>query len=203
MVPERLSLKRPLLRRRCFIEAVLVMVFAFASASGSVAFAGNSSQLLAQLDVDGLVTHEGERFNPTRVEGKVVLLVFGFTHCPDICPLELTEVGRVLNDVDGSAVTALFVSLDPERDTIDRLAGYAPYFHEAITGVTGDPIQIRQMADAFGVRYQRVDQDGDEYVIDHSTGVYILGRDGKVKAIAPFGASADHLKSIVRNLLAS
>jgi len=182
--------------------ALLLVSILLSVLTGRLAVAESSTNSLNELEVDGLVTHDGEKFDPTDFKGRVVMLVFGFTHCPDICPLELTEVSRVLNDVDQSAVSALFVSLDPERDTAAKLADYAPYFHEAITGVTGNATQIREMAESFGVKYQRVEQ-GDDYVIDHSTGVYVLGRDGKTEAIAPFGSSADHLKEIVKSLLSS
>lgn len=147
-----------------------------------------------------LTTHLGASFDPSIMSGKVVLLVFGFTTCPDICPTELSRVSQVLSAFEGEAVDAIFVSLDPDRDTVEKLAVYLPYFHDDITGLTGKSARIDELASSLGVRYGQIEQ-GSTYTIDHSTGVFVLGSDGEVKAIAPLGSGIEHLKSIVANLL--
>lgn len=166
----------------------------------------NADQLSTPFRVDGeqhgydLVTHRGAPFDPSTVSDKVVLLVFGFTTCPDICPTELARVSQVLSEFEGQAVGALFVTLDPDRDSVQSLASYLPYFHADITGLTGDHARISELASALGVRFSRVEQDSG-YTIDHSTGVFIIGGDGEVRAIAPIGSGVDHLKRIVAGLL--
>lgn len=166
----------------------------------------NANQSNMPFLVDGeqhgyeLVTHRGTPFDPSVLRDKIVLLVFGFTTCPDICPTELARVSQVLSEFEGQAVGALFVSLDPDRDSVENLAHYLPYFHADITGLTGDLARISELASSLGVRFSRVEQESG-YTIDHSTGVFVMGGDGVVKAIAAIGSGVDHLKQIVDGLL--
>lgn len=147
-----------------------------------------------------LTTHSGKSFDPDDMHQKIVLLVFGFTHCPDICPTELSRIGRVLRTFDSQTLRAVFVTLDPERDTADILSKYVPYFDDRIIGLTGPAEHIKAVADKTGIRYRKQATDSG-YTIDHSTGVFVIGLDGKIEAIAPFGASVTQLESLVARFL--
>lgn len=187
---------------------IAVVVLAGVLATPGVIIASEENQVF--IDEKGeryrLTTHTGEPFHSSMIDGKVVMAVFGFTHCPDVCPMELTRVASVLEKINPQGdqvdqkVAGLFVSLDPDRDTIEKLSEYVPYFHSSIIGISGQASEIDRIANSLGIRYERVDQD-DGYTIDHSTGVYMLGTDGTVQAIAPFGSSADHLLKVVNELL--
>ena len=111
--------------------------------------------------------------------GRVVLLNFGFTSCPDICPTKLSEATLVLNELgdDASRLDVLFISVDPERDTPDVLSAYVSNFHPQITGLTGTPDEIARVAREFRAFYRKVPLDGGDYTIDHSTVVYLFDRD--------------------------
>lgn len=118
-------------------------------------------------------------------QGKVVLVYFGYTYCPDICPTSLASTAAGLNLLkpeELAKVAMLFISVDPERDTPARLKEYAEFFHPAIVGVTGTPENLAEIAKRYGVFYakQKVATAGDGYVVDHSADTYVVGRDGKL-----------------------
>lgn len=117
--------------------------------------------------------------------GKVVLLYFGYTYCPDICPTSLTATAeglRQLTPEEQARVAMLFVSVDPKRDTLPRLKEYAEFFHPAIVGVTGTPEVVAEIAKRYGAFYaeQKVATAGDGYVVDHSADTYVIGADGQL-----------------------
>ncbi len=139
-------------------------------------------------------------------QGKVVLLFFGYTFCPDICPTTLTVLGQVLQTLDGDQldhVQLLFISLDPERDLPQRMADYSAFFHPTIRGLTGTVAQIAQVAKQYGVLYQAVPAPGSalEYSVDHSGVIYVLGRGGDISALIQHGSSADEVSRTIRAVL--
>ena len=140
-------------------------------------------------------------------QGKVVLLFFGYTFCPDICPTTLTVLGRVLQTLGASEldnVQVLFISLDPERDSPQRMAEYSAFFHPKIRGLTGTAAQIAQVAKQYGVLYQAVPAPDSAlgYSVDHSGVIYVLGRSGGAVALIQHGSPADEVLKIVREVLA-
>lgn len=116
--------------------------------------------------------------------GKVVLLYFGYTYCPDICPTELASVAAVLNLLtaeEAGRVQVLFVSVDPERDTPAHLKEYAAFFHPGIRGMTGSPAEVAAVARQYGVFYARQAADtAGGYVVDHSSELYLVAPDGRL-----------------------
>jgi len=116
-----------------------------------------------------LLDQHGEPFQLQQLHGKLVLLSFGYTYCPDICPTELAALSRVLDALGEQArqVQGLFISLDPERDRPGVLKRYLAYFHRDLLGVTGSGEAIRQVAEHYGVRYRRHPQPGGGYSLDH------------------------------------
>jgi protein SCO1/2 len=136
--------------------------------------------------------------------GKVTVLFFGYTHCPDVCPTTLADMAQVMSLLGKEAdrVQVLFVTLDPERDTAALLAQYVPAFHPAFMGLRGDAQATAEAAKAFGVVYQKqVNKSG--YTLDHTAGSYLIGPSGKPVLLAPYGQRAELLAQDIRLLLAS
>jgi cytochrome oxidase Cu insertion factor (SCO1/SenC/PrrC family) len=151
-----------------------------------------------------LVTHTGAPLTQDDLIGRYTLIMFGFTHCPDICPAELQVVMSALDKLGDKAeqVTPVFVTLDPERDTVNIMAQYVSHFGDRLVGLTGTPEQIDQAAKAYRVYHARVaDKDGDGYSIDHSSIAYLMGPDGRYRTHFAYGASAEDLaRGISRQL---
>lgn len=134
--------------------------------------------------------------------GKVVLLYFGYTWCPDICPTNLSMMSGALsqlNETERTRVQGIFISVDPQRDTLERLDSYTKYFHEAILGITGSAEAIRELANRYGVAYQKVVQESaTSYVIDHSSETYVVDPSGKLVERLPHAATPEEILTAVR-----
>lgn len=128
-----------------------------------------------------LQDQHGRAVNEQTFSGQWLLVFFGFTRCADICPTTLVHMAKVLDGLGEQArqVQPLFISLDPERDTADVLAAYTSFFDERILGLTGSAEQIRQVADAYSVYFQKVPM-GDTYMLDHTGSVYLMGPKGEL-----------------------
>jgi len=138
------------------------------------------------------------------LRGKVVLVLFGYTYCPDICPTSLTTIGHALaklTPTETDQVTVLFVSVDPERDTPARLKDYVQFFHPGIVGLTGSTEDIAKAAKLYGAIYARHDVPNGGYVIDHSAWTYVLAPNGRMVARFEHGISAEQLAGEIRNWL--
>ncbi|MDR2239029.1 MAG: SCO family protein [Zoogloeaceae bacterium] len=138
--------------------------------------------------------------------GKAVLLFFGYTYCPDICPTALASVAASLNQLSAeerARVAAIFVSVDPKRDTPTRLKEYTAFFDPAIVGVTGSADEIAAVARRYGVFYaeQKVATAGDGYVVDHTSDTYLIGPDGRLRGTLPHGAGPEQMASAMRKIL--
>jgi len=139
---------------------------------------------------------------------QVVLLYFGYTKCPDVCPTSLAVVTQVLNGLDEvelSRVQGLFVSVDPERDTFAVLDEYADYFHDKITGVTGSPEAVARVAAQYGARYYQVELEDSSfgYAVNHSSVIYLVSRQGVLRFIFPHATPSPVILEAVRYLLAN
>jgi len=112
--------------------------------------------------------------------GRYQLIAFGYTFCPDVCPTTLTEMAAILELLGPLAdgLQPIFVSVDPERDTLEVLKTYTAFFDPRIVGMTGSPALVSRAADNFKVRYQKVPRNDGAYTVDHSAGMYLLGPDG-------------------------
>ena len=137
--------------------------------------------------------------------GKVVLLYFGYTWCPDICPTSLSLMGQALRELkpgELEKVQGIFVSVDPQRDTVDRLQSYARYFHPKIIGVTGTAEQVAVVAKQYGAVYHKVAGDSaDEYVVDHTAFTYVIRPNGELYKILPHGTAPADIDAAVRSAL--
>jgi len=136
--------------------------------------------------------------------GKVVVLFFGYTHCPQICPTTLADLAQVMGMLgkDADRVQVLFVTLDPERDTPQLLAQYPPAFYPTFKGLYGDSMATAQAAQAFGVVYQKQPNRNGGYDLDHSAGTYLIAPGGRPVLLSPYGQSAELLVQDIRLLLA-
>lgn len=122
----------------------------------------------------------------TSVLGKdLILIYFGYTYCPDVCPTELARMAQVYEGLgsDRKRVSGLFVTVDPERDTIEAVTEYAQVFDPSFNGLTGDRGQIEQVMRQYQVYAQRVGYDPDNYTVDHSSRIYVMDRDAKLMAL--------------------
>lgn len=136
--------------------------------------------------------------------GKVVVLFFGYTHCPQICPTTLADLAQVMPmlGTEADKVQVLFVTLDPERDTRELLAQYPPAFYPTFKGLSGDSMATAQAARAFGVTYQKQEGKHGGYDLDHSAGTYLIAPGGRPVLLSPYGQRAEILVQDIRLLLA-
>ncbi|WP_428605849.1 SCO family protein [Sedimenticola sp.] len=150
-----------------------------------------------------LTDQQGKPFQLQQLRGKVVLLSFGYTYCPDICPTELARISSVLNGLGGDAdqVQGLFITLDPGRDTPPVLQAYLNYFNPSLIGLTGSDAAISQVATAYHVAFQKQAQPDGDYSLDHSANLYLIDRNGQLFGMVPYGLPAAHVLQVVRSLL--
>ncbi|MFZ2973933.1 MAG: SCO family protein [Ferribacterium limneticum] len=138
--------------------------------------------------------------------GKLVLVYFGYTYCPDICPTSLAATAEGLKQLtpeELAKVAMIFVSVDPKRDTPERLKEYVEFFHPAIVGVTGTPENIAEIAKRYGVFYaeQKIETAGGGYVVDHSADTFIVGPDGQLVAKMVHATPPDQVVVAIRKYL--
>lgn len=138
-----------------------------------------------------LVNQDGKTVTDADFRGKPLLVFFGFTHCPDICPTTLFEVSEVFNRLgkDAEKAHAIFVTVDPERDTPEKLKLYLSSFHPQISALSGSQAQIEAIKKAYYVYAKRVPLEGGSYTMDHTAVVYLMDKNGKF--IAPFNLKRD------------
>ncbi len=141
------------------------------------------------------------------LRGKLVLIYFGYTYCPDICPTSLAATSQALNSLTPSElaqVKTVFVSVDPERDTPARLKDYVAFFHPTIVGVTGSPKAVAAAAKKYGAVYARQDiASTASYVVDHSAWTYIVTPDGRLVDRIAHGAAPEQIAAQIHQWLLS
>jgi protein SCO1 len=139
------------------------------------------------------------------MRGKVVLLYFGYTMCPDICPTSLAVTAQGLSQLDPKEldkVRMLFVTVDPERDTMDRLKEYTAFFHPNIIGMTGTPTEIAHVAKLYGASYARQKvESAAGYAVDHTADTYVIAPDGSLYTTLPHATPAGKVAEKVRATL--
>jgi len=138
--------------------------------------------------------------------GKLVLVYFGYTYCPDICPTSLAATAEGLKQLtpeELARVAMIFISVDPKRDTPERLKEYAEFFHPAIVGATGTPEVIAEIAKRYGVFYaeQKVATAGGGYVVDHSSDTFVIAPDGQLVAKIAHATPPDQVVVAIRKHL--
>jgi protein SCO1/2 len=132
------------------------------------------------------------------------VLFFGFTHCPEVCPTTMAEMSTWFEQLgeEGSDLRGYFVSVDPERDTPAILGEYVSWVSDRITGITGTPEEIAKIAKAWGVYYEKVPLEGDDYTMDHTASVFLLDTKGEFQGTIAYGEDSTVAVQKLRNLLA-
>jgi protein SCO1/2 len=133
-----------------------------------------------------LIDENGRTVTEQDLKGHPFLVFFGFTHCPDVCPTALSDISEVLGKLgpDADRVSALFITVDPERDTPDKLKDYLASFDPHLKGLTGDPAAIAAVAKSYRVYAKKVPLDSGDYTMDHTALVYLMDKQGRF--VAPF-----------------
>jgi len=148
----------------------------------------------------------GKRRSLVDFQGKLVLLYFGYTFCPDVCPTDLAAMAQAIRALgaEGNMLQPIFVTLDPERDTREILRNYAAAFHPRFVALRGNEEEVRRVATAYKIYFEKVRPPGSSvYLIDHMAFVFLLDRDGKYVAFFPPGTSAERMATMVREVLAN
>ena len=153
-----------------------------------------------------LADHHGKARTLADFRGKAVVIFFGFTQCPDVCPTALSALAEAMRRLgpDATRVQVLFVTIDPERDTADLLSRYVPAFHPSFLGLRGDAEATARVAKEFKVLYQKVPgQTPDTYTMDHSAGLYLLDPQGRLRVFESHGQGAEAIAHDLAQLLRS
>jgi len=147
------------------------------------------------VDIGGpfrLTNQYGERVTAQDFAGRYMMIYFGYTYCPDICPMTLANMTQAIDQLPeetAQKVVPIFITVDPERDTVEQLSEYAPLFHPRLIALTGTDAEVKTAARAYRVYFKKVEDDGSgDYLVDHSSFVFLMGPDGDY--ITHFGHSA-------------
>jgi protein SCO1/2 len=150
-----------------------------------------------------LTDQDGRPFSDGDLKGKSFLVFFGFTHCPDVCPTTLFEISEVLRNLGPQAdrTAALFISVDPERDTPAAMKDYLANFDPHIRGLTGDSAALDAVAKAYRAYYKKVPLEGGDYTMDHTAIVYLMDKEGRFVAPVNMRRTTDLVAADLRKQL--
>jgi protein SCO1/2 len=196
---------------RHFLKPPAVLRWLGAALLATLLFAGcapKTPQTWALTDIKGylpdlkvqLQTAHGKTLTAADLRGQIVVLYFGYTHCPDVCPMTLGRLAAAIKDLgkDAGAVSLLFISVDPQRDTPKLVEQYAQAFSDRAIGATGKPAEIEQLAKRYRVAYQSEKPDADgNYEVMHSKAVYLFDRQGHARLM---GTDTDPAKAFAHDL---
>ena len=201
------------MQRRFALESIARCALALTVSLALAACGGNKPQFSA-IDLTGadyakdfsLPDQDGQLRRLQDFRGKIVVLFFGYTQCPDVCPTTMTELAQVkkLLGAEGDKLQVLFVTIDPERDTPQVLKGYMANFDPGFVALRGSPEQLAAMAKDFKVFYKKVDgKTPTSYSMDHSAASYVYDTKGQLRLYTRYGTGAQPLASDIRLLLKS
>ena len=151
-----------------------------------------------------LTDQAGHMRSDSEFRGKLMVMYFGYTYCPDVCPADLMAISQALDALGPAAegIQPVFITVDPERDT-KALADYVAAFHPSLVGLTGSPEEIRKVANSYKAFYVKVpDERSGEYSIDHAGVIYLMGRNGEYLGFMPPQTGPDRLTEVLRRYLA-
>lgn len=150
-----------------------------------------------------LIDHRGDAFTLERLKGQWSMIFFGFTNCPDVCPTTLATLNETyskLKDSEKENLQVIMVSLDPERDTVDKLGQYMPYFNTDFVGVTGNKHFIKRFTTEINIAYNQVPLGGDDYTVDHSSQIVLVNPNGHYHGFFKSPHSAIMLRKTWRSI---
>lgn len=199
------------MNRRSLLHATSAPLLASALAPLLVACGETKPQFKA-IDVTGaeyardfqLTDHDGRPRTLKDFRGKAVVVFFGYTHCPDVCPTTLAEIAEAkrLLGPDGAKVVGVFVTVDPQRDTPEMLKAYMANFGPDFVALRGTPEQLAAVAKEYKMYYKKVDgKTPDSYTMDHSAGSYVYDPQGRVRLYTRYGTGPEALASDLKILL--
>lgn len=150
-----------------------------------------------------LTNQDNQPFKLQDVRGRAVLLFFGYTSCPDMCPMTMSRIGAALNRVGKAAseVTTLFVSVDPRRDTPAVLKDYVGSFSTPLTGLTGSDDEVARVASAYHASYEIVPTGTPNYLVNHTSAIFLIDRQGKLRQYFKFNENPDTLAAALQTVL--
>ena len=200
--------------RRRAVKTVAGLLVALSVASGFLSGCMPDTPQFKSIDLTGadyaqgfsLADHNGQLRTLKDFAGKVVVVFFGFTQCPDVCPTSMAELAKVkqLLGPDGDKLQAIFITVDPERDTPEMLKAYMGNFDPTFLALRPTPEQLPQVAKDFKIYYKKVDgKTKGSYTMDHSAGSYIFDEKGRIRLYNRYGSGADVLASDIRLLIKS
>lgn len=194
-------------RRHAIFSAFLVLANLTVS---SIAWSGERLPRLPNLfgGPFQLTDELGRQVNQDTYAGKFMLVYFGYSYCPDICPTDLTIMAMALDALGDGAdrVQPLLVSVDPRRDTPEALREFTDAFHPNLIGLTGTEAEVAAAAKAYRVhrrRFQMEGMSGEDYLVDHSTLTYLMGPDGRFVTMFPRGTTAEKMTETLRKYVLS
>ena len=200
---------RPFNRRK-----LLTLSASWFAAGGLLAGCSPQAPTFKSTDITGaafaqdlkLTDHTGQVRTMADFRGKAVVVFFGFTQCPDVCPTSMTtlaEVKRLMGD-RGNQLQILFITVDPERDTLPLLKEYMTNFDPTFLALRPDPAELKAVADSFKIYYRKVDgPTPTSYTMDHSAGKYVFDNEGRVRLFSSYGTDAATIAADINTLLSS
>jgi cytochrome oxidase Cu insertion factor (SCO1/SenC/PrrC family) len=154
-----------------------------------------------------LIDQRGAEVTEQDFAGRYMLVYFGYTYCPDVCPMSLANMTQALDLLppdEAEQVVPVFITVDPERDTVEQLAEYAPLFHPRLVALTGSPEAVKAAAQAYRVYFAKAgDGDSDAYLMDHSTFIYLMGPDGRYVRHFAHNASPEEIAVAIEEAIAA
>jgi protein SCO1 len=173
---------------------------------GVILFVGGRGSAVQAVSVGGpfnLIDQNGQPFSDKDLKGKSFLVFFGFTHCPDVCPTTLFEISELLRNLGPEAdhTAALFISVDPERDTPAALKDYLSSFDPHLRGLTGSAAAVDAVTKAYRVYYRKVPLEGGDYTMDHTAIVYLMDKEGRFVAPVNMRRTVSELAADLRKYL--
>jgi protein SCO1 len=167
--------------------AIIALYVLFTVQSPIKPLAGQGSTITGDTDIGGdfeLIDQNMQKFNSNLLHGKLSLIYFGFTYCPDVCPTSLYKISNIIETLDKYRINVqpVFITIDPERDTIPVLKEYLSHFNHKFIGLTGTKDQIREAAGKFKVYFARAESnnaDPNNYMLNHSSFIYLIDKNGK------------------------
>lgn len=172
------------------------------------ALAARADESYEGVDVGGpfeLTDHHGRRVTDQDFRGHYMLIFFGYTFCPDVCPTELGLIAEMIDLLGehGAQLLPLFITIDPERDDAATLSEYVALFHPRIVGLTGSAAEIARVADAYKVIREEVPFEGGHYLINHSASTYLMGPDGGFIGSLDYNTPPEAAAAALRDVLQS
>lgn len=200
-------------KRLILVAGALVGMMALGSLAGCDNQPPKPKASFASTDVTGidyakgfeLTDHTGQKRTLADYRGKTVVVFFGFTHCPDVCPATLAELAAVKKELgaDGDKLQVLFITVDPERDTQQALADFVPAFDPSFVGLYGTPEQTAKLQQDYKLFVQKVkNKTGDSYNVDHTAGSYVYDPQGRIRLFMRSGQGPQAVLNDLKLILA-